>query len=111
MRPTTLFLAAALAAGAAGPLAADDVMEPYPPAEAGTVRTAFEVPAMDDEETRRVEIVVGKDLHAVELAFDMHGQLIREDDVVLEQDSTFEEEEQGKEKKGLRARFKKVGAE
>lgn len=32
------------------------------------------------------EVVLAKDLHAVELAFDMHGKLVREDEMVMEND-------------------------
>jgi len=39
------------------------------------------------------EIVVGKGMNAVELAFDMHGKLIREDKIVLEAESSWKEEE------------------
>ena len=55
------------------------------------------------------EVVMGKDLKAVELAFDMHGKLVREDEMVLENDSSMDGGEQEEKPKGLRARLKKLG--
>lgn len=55
------------------------------------------------------EVVLGKDLHAVELAFDMHGVLVREDEMVMENDSSIDVSDQEEKPKGLKARFKKLG--
>lgn len=54
------------------------------------------------------EIVVGKDLHAVELAFDMNGKLIREDSVVLEPDSVMDTEAGEEETKRPKAKLKNL---
>jgi ecotin len=55
----TLALFVPLAVSAAS---VSDDMEAYPPPEAGVVRTAFRLPAVENEQDRKVEILVGKTL-------------------------------------------------
>ena len=55
------------------------------------------------------EVNLQKDLKGVELAFDMHGKLVREDKIVYEPGQGEELSEEQKKPKGLKARLKGLG--
>jgi len=62
MLKISLLLPVLLIGACASTMSQDDDLKPWPPAAAGEIRHVIRLPAMDDEEARGVELVIGKEL-------------------------------------------------